>query len=220
VKDKTLRSRQADDNVVHPKFAQTQSLRTIFDTLFQSLYPIPVTTTSETSIRVEPAYSEAQLQASLFSINENNGRSIRATAATYAVPESTLHNRLAGHTSCPSAHEHRQILSSAERKISVRWLSNLSRADLPASSALLFDMAEEVRRSRFKLSEGPSPQLRPLGKNWSLESRSRHRGTEGVWTRQIKTARNDGVNSETLSRCFNAVRALMDEHQYGSQPNP
>jgi hypothetical protein len=116
-------------------------------------------------IRVKRAYSEADLQAALSSINENSGQSIRATAAVYAVPESTLRNRLAGHTSCSAAHEHRQNLSIAEEKTLVRWLSNLTRAGFPASPALLVEMAEEVRRSRFKLSERPSPQLGPLGKN-------------------------------------------------------
>jgi hypothetical protein len=119
----------------------------------------------DASTRVKRVYTEAQLQAALFSIAENDSRSIRATAAAYAVPESTLRNRLAGHTSCSSAHEHRQNLSSAEEKTLVRWLSNLTRAGFPASPALLVEMAEEVRRSRFKLGDGPSPQLRPLGKH-------------------------------------------------------
>jgi hypothetical protein len=168
----------------------------------------------DASTRVKRVYTEAQLQAALSSITENDGRSIRATAAAYAVPESTLRNRLAGHTSCSSAHEHRQNLSSAEEKTLVRWLSNLTRAGFPASPALLVEMAEEVRRSRFKLGDGPSPQLRPLGKHWSLKFRARHPHIKGVWTRQIERARYDGVNSEALSKWFDAVRALMDEHQY------
>ena len=165
--------------------------------------------------RVKRVYTEAQLQAALSSITESDGRSVRAIAATYAVPESTLRNRLAGHTSCASAHEHRQSLSSAEEKTLVRWLSNLTRAGFPASPALLVEMAEEVRRSRFKLGDGPSPQLRPLGKHWSLKFRVRHPDIKGVWTRQIERARYDGVNSDALSKWFDAVRALMDEHQYG-----
>jgi hypothetical protein len=60
--------------------------------------------------RVKRVYTEAQLQAALSSINEIDGWSIRATATAYAVPGSTLRNRLAGHTSCSSAHEHRQNL--------------------------------------------------------------------------------------------------------------
>jgi hypothetical protein len=169
----------------------------------------------DASTRVKRVYTEAQLQAALFSIAENDSRSIRATAAAYAVPESTLRNRLAGHTSCSSAHEHRQNLSSAEEKTLVRWLSNLTRAGFPASPALLVEMAEEVRRSRFKLGDGPSPQLRPLGKHWSLKFRARHPDIKGVWTRQIERARYDGVNSDALSKWFDAVRAIMDEHQYG-----
>lgn len=119
----------------------------------------------DASTRVKRVYTEAQLQAALSDINESRGQSIRATAAAHAVPESTLRNRLAGHTSCSGAHEHRQNLSSAEEKTLMRCLSNLTRAGFPASPALLGEMAEGVRRSRFKLSEGPSPQLRPLGKH-------------------------------------------------------
>lgn len=101
-----------------------------------------------------------------------------------------------------------------EEKTLVKWLSNLTRAGFPASPALLVEMAEEVRRSRFKLSEGPPPQLQPLGKNWSLKFRTRYPDIKGAWTRQIERARYEGVNSETLSRWFDAVRALMDEHRY------
>jgi len=165
-------------------------------------------------IRVKRVYTEAQLQAALSDIHENPGQSIRATAAAHEVPESTLRNRLAGHTSCSGAHEHRQNLSSAEEKTLVKWLSNLTRAGFPTSPALLVEMAEEVRRSRFKLREGLPPQLQPLGKNWSLKFCTRHPEIKGVWTRQIERARYDGVNCETLSRWFDAVRALMDEHRY------
>jgi hypothetical protein len=164
---------------------------------------------------LDAVYTEAQLQAALSSIAENDGRSIRATAAAYVVPGSILRNRLAGHTSCSSAHEHRQNLSSAEENTLVRWFSNLTRAGFPASAALLVEMAEEVRQSRFKLGDGPSPQLRPLGKHWSLEFRVRHPDIEGIWTRQIERARYDRVNSDALSKWFDAVRALTDEHRYG-----
>jgi hypothetical protein len=140
---------------------------------------------------------------------------MKAAAAAYVVPESTLRNRLAGHTSCSNAHEHRQNLSSAEEKTLVRWFSNLTRAGFPASPAFLVEKAEEVRRSRFKLGDGPSPQLRPLGKHWFSKFCARHPHIEGVWTRQIERARYDGVNSDTLSRWFDAVRALMYEHHYG-----
>lgn len=134
----------------------------------------------DASTRVKRVYTEAQLQAALSNTRENRGQSIRATTAAYAVPESTLRNRLAGHTSCSSAHEHRQNLSSAEEKTLVRWLSNLTRAGFPASPALLVELAKEVRRSRFKLSEGPSPQLRPLGKHWSSKFRARYPGIKDV----------------------------------------
>ena len=68
--------------------------------------PTLVTTTTDASTRVKRVYTKAQLQAALFDITENGSRSIRATAATYAVPGSTLRNRFAGHTSCSSTHEH------------------------------------------------------------------------------------------------------------------
>jgi len=169
----------------------------------------------DASTRIKRVYSGAQLQAALSDITKNDVRSIRATAAAYGVPESTLRNRLTGHTSCSSAHKNRQNLSNAEEWTLVRWLSNLTRAGFPASPALLVEMAEEVRRSRFKLGDGPSPQLRPLGKHWSSKFRARHPDIKGVWTRQIERARYDGINSDTLSRWFDAMRALMDEHHYG-----
>lgn len=47
-----------------------------------------------------------------------------------------------------------------------------------------------------------------------MKFRARHPYIKGVWTRQIERARYDAVNDDALSKWFDAVRALMDEHHY------
>ncbi|KYG40317.1 hypothetical protein M433DRAFT_160601, partial [Acidomyces richmondensis BFW] len=58
-------------------------------------------------------------------------------------------------------------------------------------------MAEEVRRSRFQLSQSPPLSLRPIGEHWIDRFRTRHPEIQGIWTRQIESARHNAINADT-----------------------
>jgi hypothetical protein len=103
------------------------------------------------------AYSEADIQAAIAVYNSSNSFSIRAAACQHSVPYYILRNRIAGRKSRPQAHEPAQILSNAEEGTLVRWITRLTKTGFPASPALVVEMAEEICRSRFQLSQTPSP---------------------------------------------------------------
>jgi hypothetical protein len=75
-------------------------------------------------------------------------------------------------------------------------------------------MAEEVRRSRFQLSQSPLLSLQPIGENWSICFRTQHPEIQGVWTRQIESVRHAAVNADTVKKWFDAVTELQIEHSY------
>ena len=82
-----------------------------------------------------------------------------------------------------------------------------------APPALVVNMAEEIRRSRFQLSQSPSP-LRPIGEQWIDRFRTRHPDIQGIWTRQIDSMRHSAINIDTLKTWFDAVTELCIQNCY------
>jgi hypothetical protein len=157
---------------------------------------------------------EAKIQEAIQAYQSKKYRSVRATGRAYSIPASTLQDRLNGRTSRSTAHESTQILSNAEEQTLVRWISRLCRTGFPASPMLVVKMAEEVRQSRFQLSQSPPSNLRPIGEHWIDRFRTRHPEIQGIWTRQIDSVRHNATNTETVQTWFKAVTELYIEHQY------
>ena len=98
---------------------------------------------------------------------------------------STVYNRLSRQTSQSASYKSAQIFSNAEERTLVRWISRLTRTGFLATLALVTEMAEEIRRYRFQLSQSPPSTLRPIGEHWIDRFRTRHLEIQGVWTCQI-----------------------------------
>ena len=160
--------------------------------------------------------TEAKIQAAIQAFKSKEYKSVRAAALAFSVPPSTVHDRLAGRTSRSTAYESAQTLSNAEEHTLVRWISRLTQTGFPASPTLVVQIAEEVRRSRFQLSQSPPPTLRPIGEHWIDRFQTRHPEIQGIWTRQIDSARHKAVNTDTLKMWFDAVTELHIQHFYTS----
>ena len=157
---------------------------------------------------------ESRIQDALLAHKSGKYRSVRAAAIAFSIPPSTLSYRIAGRTSRSQAHESAQILSYAEEKTLVRWLTRLTRTGFPASPALAIQMAEEIRRGRLQLSRSPPPLLRPIGEHWIDRFRTRHPDIRTVWIRQIEHARHHAMNSDVLRTWFDAVTEVRIAHHY------
>ncbi|KYG44865.1 hypothetical protein M433DRAFT_155121, partial [Acidomyces richmondensis BFW] len=59
-----------------------------------------------------------------------------------------------------------------------------------------------------------APYRRPIGKHWLDRFRTRYPEIQGVWTRQIESARYTALNTATVQGWFDAVTALYIQHQY------
>ena len=157
---------------------------------------------------------ESRIQDALLAHTSGKYRSVRAAAIAFSIPPPTLSYRIAGRTSRAQAHESVQILSHAEEKTLVRWLTRLTSTGFPASPALVMQMAEEIRRGRLQLSKTPTPLLRPIGEHWIDCFRLRHPDIHTVWTRQIEHARHHAMNSDVLRTWFDAVTEVRIAHHY------
>jgi len=67
-----------------------------------------------------------------------------------------------------------QILLKPEEGTLIRWITHLTNTGLPASPALVREMAEEIRRNRLQLSHTPTSYPQPIGSEWLLRFRKRH----------------------------------------------
>jgi hypothetical protein len=142
--------------------------------------------------------NEAQIQAAIHAFQAEGYKSVRAAPRAFSVPASTLHDRLAGRLSRSRAHEKAHMISKTEEQTLVRWISRLTRTEFPASPKLVIEMAEEVRRSRFQLSQLPPSTSQPIGEHWIDRFRTRHPEIQGVWARQIESVRHTAINTDIV----------------------
>jgi len=171
----------------------------------------------DVNIRDSDAYSESDLQTAILAYKVGEYTSIRACASAFSLPRRTLQHRISGRNSRSHAHEPMQILSPAEEKTLVRWITHLTSTGFPASPALAIEMAEEIRRGRYQLSRTPPSYLRPIGKSWLHRFRTRHPEIQGVWARNIERARHQAMSVEAVKTWFEAVTELCLQHQYPPQ---
>jgi hypothetical protein len=159
-------------------------------------------------------YTEVDIQSAISALDKKNYKSIRDAAHAFKVPYPTLRGRMAGRTTRATAHESEQILSKAEERTLVRWITRLTTTGFPASPTLVVQMAEEIRRGRVQLSKVAPSNTRPIGHNWLDRFKARNPEIKGVWTRQLESARFIAANYDGIKRWFDAVTELWLQHQY------
>jgi hypothetical protein len=164
--------------------------------------------------RTRMAYSEADMQRAITEYYSGLYSSKQAAAQANNVPPATLRYRLAGRTSPSQAHETQQILSNAEEKTLVRWITRLTSTGFPTSPALVVEMADEIRRGRLQLSRADPSLTRPIGEHWIDRFRARHTEFSSVWSRQIEHARYAAARVDVVQTWFVAVTDLRLAHQY------
>lgn len=107
-----------------------------------------------------------------------------------------------------------QVLSNAEEKTLVRWITHLTSTGFPASPSLAMSIAEEIRGNRYQVARLPPSYPRPIGKSWLDRFRARHPDIQGIWTRKIDGARHKAMSVETVKTWFDAVTELRPQQKY------
>ena len=85
--------------------------------------------------------SEATIQDAIKRIESREFSSIRSAAAYFEVPYTTLRYRMARRQPRAQARETQQILSNAEEKTLVRWVTRQTAIRFPVTLALLKETA-------------------------------------------------------------------------------
>ena len=143
--------------------------------------------------RLMPSQLEDNLSKAISSYREGSLSSIRACAAAFSIPLSTLSHRLSGRTSRSTAHTTQQILSTAEEEALVKWISRLSKAGCPITLPLTSSLVEEIRTRRYPLSTTP-PSYPPISKRYLDRLRARYPTIATIYSRQIEASRYTGTS--------------------------
>ena len=93
----------------------------------------------------EAIEKEARLQEAMATVLAKKHTATSAALA-FNVPHSTLYDRLDGKPPHNKAHETEQLLSHAEEKELVQWITHLTITSYPPQYDTLREMAEEIRK--------------------------------------------------------------------------
>src|SRR5277367_4619539 len=92
---------------------------------------------------------EARVQEAVAAIKEGK-HTCYSAARVFNIPRQTLYNRVNGKLPRNQAHEAEQLLSHAEEKELIRWITLLTLTGYPPRYITLLQMAEEIRKRRIK----------------------------------------------------------------------
>jgi hypothetical protein len=160
-----------------------------------------------------PIVNESILLQATTAYRNGEYTSIRAYADAFSVSYSTLSYRLSGRVSRSTAHESKQILSAAEEKALVKWITRLSTVGCPITPPLTRDLAEEIQKRRVALSPLKRPYP-PIGKRWLDRFRKRYPIISTISSRKIGACRFDALSYPTISAYFTALSDLFIENSY------
>jgi len=79
----------------------------------------------------KPAYHEVDMQKAISAVRKNEYPSIQKNAIAFGVPYPTLEARMSGQTTRANAHKLHQILSNAEERTPVQWITRLTHTGYP-----------------------------------------------------------------------------------------
>src|SRR5258708_7728481 len=96
----------------------------------------------------DKARKEENIQLAIKHFHEAGETSIRASAAEYKVPYTTLRDRLAGARSRQESHESQQLLLPDEEQSIVRWIQQMDDWGFPPKIAVVKEMAAHLAQTR------------------------------------------------------------------------
>src|SRR5437762_12873562 len=105
--------------------------------------------------------------------------------------------------------EDKQLLSHAEEKELVRWITRLTATGYSPRFPILRKMAEEIRRRRVRNINDKSSiyvEYTPIGKNWVRCFLRRHSELSSVTPRTIDVSQIKAATPEAISHCFDELR--------------
>jgi len=125
---------------------------------------------------------EDRLQVAIAAKEEDPHTSIRFLAESFAVSNTTLQNRLKGHTTPRKvAHESQQLLSHLEEKVIIHRIEDYDNRGIPLRTRHVLQMVFEILKARGTVAD--------IGKGWVDRFVKRHPGIQSKVGKSINKQR-------------------------------
>jgi hypothetical protein len=154
---------------------------------------------------MKPQYTPHDLKHAIYESEVLQGASVRSLASDYAIPPSTLRDRLNGRTDAVSAQLPRQKLSPDQERWLVDWIIEEHSLWRAPSHAMVREMANCIARVN-----GDDV---PVGKNWIDGFKARNPIIATLIGRSLDKARVNGSDKSTLEGFFVLLKAIVSEHR-------
>src|SRR6201999_3859025 len=112
-----------------------------------------------------------------------------------------------------------QLLSNAEEKTLIRWISRYTCAGSPITPALLIELAELIRHQRVRHASQNSSSTKiiaPIGHEWLWHFLNRYRNDRSICAKQLEAARFIDASYDKVNPSFDAVAAKFQEVVYNT----
>ena len=159
---------------------------------------------------------EISIQHAIIAIGRLPFRSIRAIAAHFELPYSTLQQRHQGRQSRNESHTHLQLLSDAKESALAKWVTCQSAAGFLMTPALLKESAQEILNQRIRRAsfQDPDPdhdpnlppQLPIIGHEWLYRFQTRHSNLISIHSNSLDSSRFREANPVNINAWFDAYQ--------------
>jgi hypothetical protein len=153
-----------------------------------------------------PLSKESRIQMAISAYQKGEIKSIKRAVALFAVPESTLRDRLHGVKSRSETRANSHKLTEFEEELLLKRLLDADMRGFPIRPEFLRGMAQVLLCNRLQNSTAA------LGTNWPYKFVKRHPELRTRYTRRITYQRAKQEDPKVIKPWFETVRATIQEH--------
>src|SRR5437763_6910221 len=163
----------------------------------------------------ESVETEARIQKAIQAMKKYSKSKPRKAARDFDVPRSTLQNRVNGKKARSKAHKNTMNLTHHEESELVRWITMFTTRGYAPRYRTVRELAELIRNRRIFGVNDETIQLvnyESFSRDWVSHFMSCHPQLESARRKCIEAARIKDVSVERLTKWFEDLRQVIDEH--------
>src|SRR6266850_1608360 len=125
--------------------------------------------------------------------------SLREAAKFYDVPQGTLTDRYSGVRTRAEAHEHEQLLSTAQEAVVVDWVKVMAKWGVPMTPCMVRDHVASITGG-------------PVGESWVERFKKRHPDLKVKWTTSLEKCRAECLNPTLVNEFYNLLEEVIKQY--------
>lgn len=125
--------------------------------------------------------------------------SLREAAKLYDVPRGTLTDRYNGVRTRAEAHEHEQLLSTAQEAVVVDWIKVMAKRGIPMTPSMVRDHVASITGG-------------PVGESWVKRFKKRHPDLKVKWTTSLEKCRAKCLNPTLVNEFYDLLEEIIKQY--------